>query len=155
SKASASRARSPRMIPRPAARRIAASSSSRRRRSRRSERRRLNNSAVEGSESYRGFEGGTVRRRAESAAAMEAFMMVRWIRGSLIAAVAVASLAMAGAAGAQPAPGTVINKANADTVKDFVSPGVLWCVQHGMAMKIIPYKKIEWNPAFKEATEKY
>jgi len=86
---------------------------------------------------------------------MEAFMMVRWIRGSLIAAVAVASLAMAGAAGAQPAPGTVINKANADTVKDFVSPGVLWCVQHGMAMKIIPYKKIEWNPAFKEATEKY
>ena len=82
-------------------------------------------------------------------------MMVRWIRGSLIAAIAAASLAIAAAAGAQPAPGTVINKANADSVKDFVSPGVMWCIQHGMAMKVIPYKKIEWNQAFKEATEKY
>jgi hypothetical protein len=54
-----------------------------------------------------------------------------------------------------PQPGAVINKANADQVKDYVSPGVMWCVQHGMAMKIVPYKKIEWNPPYKEATEKY
>jgi hypothetical protein len=64
-------------------------------------------------------------------------------------------LACAAAARAEIAPGTVINKTNADQVKDLVSPGVLWCVQHGMAMKIVPYKKIEWNPPYKEATEKY
>ncbi len=53
------------------------------------------------------------------------------------------------------APGTVINKANADQVKDLVSPGVMWCIQHGMVLKIAPYKKIEWNAPYKEATEKY
>ena len=53
------------------------------------------------------------------------------------------------------APGTVINKANADQVKDLVSPGVMWCIQHGMVLKVAPYKKIEWNAPYKEATEKY
>lgn len=52
-------------------------------------------------------------------------------------------------------PGDVITKDNADKVKDLVSPGVEWCVRHGMTMKIVPYKKIEWNKAYREATEKY
>jgi Protein of unknown function (DUF1329) len=82
-------------------------------------------------------------------------MITRVLRGSLLAAVAALSLAIgADAARAQPAPGTVINKANADQVKDFVSPGIMWCLDKGMAMKIAPYKKIEWNPPYKEATEK-
>ena len=83
-------------------------------------------------------------------------MMTRLLRVATRAAVAgLCLLACAVAARAEIAPGTVINKANADQVKDLVSPGVLWCVQHGMAMKIVPYKKIEWNPPYKEATEKY
>src|SRR5512135_1452045 len=52
-------------------------------------------------------------------------------------------------------PGDVITKDNVDKVKDLVSPGVEWCVKHGMKMKIVPYKKVEWNKAFREATEKY
>jgi len=52
-------------------------------------------------------------------------------------------------------PGDVINKANADKVSDLVSPGVQWCIKHGMVMKIVPYQKVEWNKAFREATEKY
>ncbi len=61
---------------------------------------------------------------------------------------------------AQPAradvqPGDVINKANVDKAKDLISPGVEWCVKHGMSMKIVPYKKVEWNKAYREATEKY
>jgi hypothetical protein len=52
-------------------------------------------------------------------------------------------------------PGDVIAKANVDKITDLVSPGVQWCVRHGMVMKIVPYKKIEWDKAFKEATEKY
>ena len=49
----------------------------------------------------------------------------------------------------------MINKDNKDKVTDLVSPGVMWCIDHGMTMKIVPYQKIEWNPAYKEATEKY
>lgn len=52
-------------------------------------------------------------------------------------------------------PGDVITKDSADKVKDLISPGVEWCVRHGMTMKIVPYKKVEWNKAYREATEKY
>ena len=74
-------------------------------------------------------------------------MMARLQRLARLAAVAAAVVVVpGGAARADVAPGTVINKANADQVKDLVSPGVMWCFQHGLAMKVIPYKKIEWNP---------
>src|SRR6266850_7138302 len=43
---------------------------------------------------------------------------------------------------AQVQPGDTINKANADKVKDLVSPGMYWCVQHGWPMKIIETKQI-------------
>jgi hypothetical protein len=52
-------------------------------------------------------------------------------------------------------PGDIITKENLDKAKDLISPGVQWCVRHGMVMKIVPYKKIEWDKMFKEATEKY
>ena len=52
-------------------------------------------------------------------------------------------------------PGDVVTKDNFDKAKDLVSPGIEWCVRHGMPMKIVPYKKIEWNRAYREATEKY
>ena len=52
-------------------------------------------------------------------------------------------------------PGDVINKSNADKVKDLASPGLYWCVQHGLPMKIIATKSAAWPPAYKEATEKY
>jgi hypothetical protein len=52
-------------------------------------------------------------------------------------------------------PGDVITKDNLDKALDLISPGVQWCVSHGMTMKIVPYKKIEWDKMFKEATEKY
>ena len=56
---------------------------------------------------------------------------------------------------ADVAPGDIITKANVDKVKDLISPGLEWCVRHGMQMKIVPTKKIEWNKAYREATEKY
>ena len=76
------------------------------------------------------------------------------IRSSLAAA-ALALLAAAGPVGADVAPGDVINKANADKVKDLVSPGMFWAVQHGFPMKIVESKPIGWKRAYKEATEKY
>jgi len=66
-----------------------------------------------------------------------------------------ALVAVAGTVHADVQPGDVINKANADKVKDLVSPGVFWCVQHGLPMKIIATKPIPWKQAYKEATEKY
>src|ERR1051325_2217929 len=52
-------------------------------------------------------------------------------------------------------PGDTINKANADQVKELVSPGVLWCVKRGWPMKIVEYKKIEPPKPYQDATEKY
>src|SRR5438876_1738522 len=69
--------------------------------------------------------------------------------------VCAAALALSSQVRADVQPGDVITKANADKIKDLVSPGVEWCVKHGMQMKIVPYKKVEWDKAFREATEKY
>ena len=76
------------------------------------------------------------------------------IRSSLAVA-ALAMLAAAGPVGADVVPGDVITKANADKVKDLVSPGMFWAVQHGFPMKIVETKPIGWKRAYKEATEKY
>jgi hypothetical protein len=70
-------------------------------------------------------------------------------------AAAVLLTALTGSVRADVAPGDVINKTNADKVKDLASPGVYWCVQHGWPMKIIEAKVIPQRVAFKEATEKY
>jgi hypothetical protein len=59
------------------------------------------------------------------------------------------------AARADVEPGDVITKGNVAQAGDLISPGTKWCVNHGMILKVVPYKKIEWNTAYKEATEKY
>jgi len=56
---------------------------------------------------------------------------------------------------AEVQPGDVITRANAGAVADLVSPGILWCLQHGMEMRIVPTRTIEWNHAYREATEKH
>jgi hypothetical protein len=42
-----------------------------------------------------------------------------------------------------------------DKVKDLVSPGVQWCIQKGMALKIGETRSIAWPAKYKEATEKF
>jgi hypothetical protein len=56
---------------------------------------------------------------------------------------------------AQVKPGDFISADNASKVKDLVSPGVYWRVQHGMTIKIVPTERIDWPPPYKQATEKY
>jgi hypothetical protein len=65
------------------------------------------------------------------------------------------SLAPAGTSLADVKPGDTITSANADQVKELVSPGVLWCIKHGWPMKIVDYKKIEAPKAYHDATEKF
>lgn len=74
-------------------------------------------------------------------------------RGSSLLVVLV--LALAGAVRADVEPGDVITKANAEKVKDLTSPGLYWCVQHGLPMRIVAPRKLAWPPAYREATEKY
>ena len=52
-------------------------------------------------------------------------------------------------------PGEVITRENMDKLGDLVSPGIRWCVERGLKLKIVPYRKIEWNREYREATEKY
>jgi hypothetical protein len=52
-------------------------------------------------------------------------------------------------------PGDVITRENMDKLGDLVSPGIRWCVERGLKLKIVPYRKIEWNREYREATEKY
>src|SRR5262245_56531976 len=99
-----------------------------------------------------GDEQAPERRHAR----MEVAMMTRFLRrGSWGGLLAVLLIGAPIAARADVEPGTTINKSNADLVKDLVSPGVMWCIKHGMEMKIVPYKKGEWNKAYVEATEKH
>ncbi len=60
-----------------------------------------------------------------------------------------------GATGNEVKPGDVINKTNAEKVKELVSPGVRWCVENGMELNIIPYQKIDVPADYLAATEKY
>jgi hypothetical protein len=64
-------------------------------------------------------------------------------------------LFFSGWSAAEVKPGDFINWQNADKVKDIVSPGVYWRVQHGMTFKIVPTERIDWPPPYKDATEKY
>ncbi len=62
-------------------------------------------------------------------------------------------LASASLAVADVQPGDVITKDNLSTAGALITPGVAWCVAHGMTMTVVPTKKVEWPRAYREATE--
>jgi Protein of unknown function (DUF1329) len=70
-------------------------------------------------------------------------------------ALTIALAACAGTARAQVHDGDVITPAKASTVQNFVSPGNLVLVEHGMEITVEPAEHLEWPPPYKEATEKY
>jgi hypothetical protein len=64
-------------------------------------------------------------------------------------------LAAGSAAPADVRPGEVITAENVDKAKHLISPGLEWVVRHGMKMKVIEPRRVEWPRAYREATEKY
>jgi hypothetical protein len=73
-----------------------------------------------------------------------------------VVAAVVAFMGMGGAAArADVSPGDRITEQNIDKVKDLISPGLEWCIQHGFPLTIGEPKRIEWPKAYREATEKY
>ena len=84
------------------------------------------------------------------------FDLVRGTKRKITALVALSlSLLLGTSAFAQVKPGDFITPENAAKVRDLVSPGVNYKVEHGMTMKIIPTSRIDWPPPYKDATEKY
>ena len=68
---------------------------------------------------------------------------------------AVALTLCAGIARADVAAGDKITDQNIDKVKDLIAPGLEWCIKHGWPITIGETKRIEWQKAYKDATEKY
>ena len=74
---------------------------------------------------------------------------------SVVTAALVLLAALAAPAGAEIKVGDKFNKDNVDQLKDYISPGMEWCIKHGFPITIGETKKVEWPKAYKEATEKY
>jgi hypothetical protein len=69
--------------------------------------------------------------------------------------VVAALLAAASLASAEPKAGDRFDASNMAEIKDLISPGVAWCVEHGMPITIAETKSIPAPPEYLEATEKY
>jgi hypothetical protein len=54
-----------------------------------------------------------------------------------------------------PPVGTTVNAENMDKYKESLNPTMQYLVRGGMQIPVAAYKKYDWPPAYKEATEKY
>src|SRR4029453_10902042 len=79
-----------------------------------------------------------------------AFGLLRAVAGALLVLAAPATPVRA-----DVMPGDKFNKDNVDKLKDYISPGMEWCIRHGFPITIGETKRVEWPKAYKEATEKY
>jgi hypothetical protein len=79
----------------------------------------------------------------------------RRVRDSILAMLVAISGLLPLSVRAEVQPGDIITRANKDKVKDIVSDGVQWCVNRGMGMTIVPYKKIALPAHYQAATEKF
>ena len=86
---------------------------------------------------------------------MDRLTLVRRRQVGYFVAFASLALMLASPVAAQVKAGDFITPENGSKVKDLVSPGVYYKVQHGMTMKIVPTVRIDWPPPYKDATEKY
>jgi Protein of unknown function (DUF1329) len=65
------------------------------------------------------------------------------------------ALAVAPRASAEPKPGDRFGASNVAEIEKMISPGVAWCVQHGMPITITETQSIQAPPEYLAATEKY
>jgi hypothetical protein len=79
----------------------------------------------------------------------------RWWSRTVAIMICLLGLSFTTPAMAQVKPADTITPQNAYEVRDLLSPGAFYKVQHGMSLKIIPSQRIDWPSPCKEATEKY
>jgi hypothetical protein len=80
---------------------------------------------------------------------------MRHLLRSTVFVAALACLIPSAPVGADVQVGDVIGPADADKVKDLISPGLYWAVQYGLPMKIVEPQPMPIKTAYREATEKY
>jgi hypothetical protein len=54
-----------------------------------------------------------------------------------------------------PPPGTVINATNASTYAQFLPPAAEVGIDHGMTLRVVQSKRLDWSGGFTSETEKY
>src|SRR5258705_12628144 len=92
---------------------------------------------------------------------MSAILTMVWARLLVVSCLVLASVAtgfpgrISGSLAGGVKAGDVITPENATQVNDLLSPGVYYKVVNGMSMKVVPSQRIDWQPPYKEATEKY
>ena len=60
-----------------------------------------------------------------------------------------------GSVSAPPPPGTVINATNASTYAQFLPPAAQLGIDHGMKLRVVQSKRLDWSGGFTSETEKY
>ena len=91
-----------------------------------------------------------MRRTVSQSARRPRLLVVAWV---VALQAAIVGTPRSGAA--EVAPGDVVTAADAERVTDLVSPGMLWCVRHGLTMRIVAPQSVPIRRAFVAATEKY
>jgi Protein of unknown function (DUF1329) len=77
------------------------------------------------------------------------------VHAARVITVMLAFAALSPTAQADVKPGDKIGVNDAAKIADLISPGLEWCVRHGLPMEIVETRPIGWPAEYKEATEKY
>src|SRR5439155_21296153 len=63
--------------------------------------------------------------------------------------------AQASPATGEPAPGTIINSDNASSYSRYIPAALMFAVEHGFKIRVVPTQRIEWPENYKKQTEHY
>jgi uncharacterized protein DUF1329 len=53
------------------------------------------------------------------------------------------------------APGTIVDANNVQGFRQFLNPGMLFAVNHGLKIKVIPAERVDWPQKYQQATEQH
>src|SRR6202035_4123895 len=108
---------------------------------------------------YRGAAGAPIRPTTLTAvatfyASIACLLVVLSVRNAWAqqrSAVSVGS----GSNSAPPPPGSVVNATNASTYAQVLPPAAEVGINHGMTLRVVQTKRLDWSGAFMSETEKY
>src|SRR5579863_6080674 len=52
-------------------------------------------------------------------------------------------------------PGTVIDRTNVQGFTQFLNPGMIFAVDHGLKIKVLPPERVDWPQQYQQATEQH
>ena len=87
-------------------------------------------------------------------ASVACFLVVLSVRIALALQLSAGS-ADSSSVSASPPPGTVINATNTSTYAQFLPPAAEVGINHGMTLRVVQSKRLDWSGGFTSETEKY